>query len=672
MRDRENGRAGAPGAELPHPPPLLYVVVLAALLCGCSKTAGPGEQPGDDEPNLPSTSLQIIADVGGTVGVEGYTVEFPPGSLSEDAVVTIGSPETNPPNPSHSHLERASLFLSVETGSAAVVDTFLILIPYENEWSEVNPPVAIAFGADGRVLELPYPARGDDHVILAIAPQSRRAEMTVCLFEYVEEVEDYALTVAQGGNFDWESSNPVALLIHGYGGSAEDFNEYGDPEPTMRDFLYENYGGRLWTWEYPSTPSIATTGSALVEAIAALESAHGPFPFKLHIIAHSRGGLEARYFVRQGGYTNTRHVVFLGTPNDGAYELAYLYHVSSPPSRESVDWVNPWSLGFLDCLHGSEFLGQLNTPTSWINLDLHYHAVAGDYQPENPYAPGPDDHFISVSSVDILLVPHERVSCWQHPAILNLYHGQLVENRNDGGGAGSDTYSDLFLDLRRILSIYGTEEPDSEITEPAEPSGTLVVPCGEVVQFSWVARDPEEQEGLPSGIMQVSITLDSWFQKLIDCPPDYGEWWFSSSVDPTSEHYIPSMNYPTGGNRPHTFTVMARDVEGQWETPSSDPEDREVYTFSYNYPPTTEVLSPSEGEYVGSSFAVTWEGVDVDGEAVQYQYVLDPKENAWRLTDKETVSYEDILPGEHEFRIRAQDNAGCWEEETNVVTFYVE
>ena len=76
--------------------------------------------------------------------------------------------------------------------------------------------------------------------------------------------------------------------------------------------------------------------------------------------------------------------------------------------------------------------------------------------------------------------------------------------------------------------------------------------------------------------------------------------------------------------------------------------------------------------------------VDVDGEITAYQYVLDPWESAYRVCQVDEGSectsevYADIsptgpdsIPSYHEFRLRAQDNAGCWEESWNIVRFYV-
>ena len=146
---------------------------------------------------------------------------------------------------------------------------------------------------------------------------------------------------------------------------------------------------------------------------------------------------------------------------------------------------------------------------------------------------------------------------------------------------------------------------------------------------------------------------------------------FTSDTSMVSENYMPSQNYPTGGNKYHEFTIFAKDVEDRFETPSSLPEDREIYRFWYNFPPTTVITEPADGETVCQDFQISWEGIDVDGEVAQYQYVLDPKETAWRITTETSLPFEDIPVGEHEFRVRSLDGSGCWETSYKTIYFYV-
>jgi hypothetical protein len=221
-------------------------------------------------------------------------------------------------------------------------------------------------------------------------------------------------------------------------------------------------------------------------------------------------------------------------------------------------------------------------------------------------------------------------------------------------------------------TIGGPDEanapPETEIVEPTEPSGTLTVPDGTPIVFRWHSVDPEEQAGGAGGLAAFQIGLDGDDSVIIDCPPDSGEWWFSSSEEPDSPHFISSANSPQGGNASHVFRVRAQDVEGCWEAWDEAPR----YVFWYNYPPSSEILSPQPSQVVAATFTVTWHGEDPDGEIAEYQYVLDPSVNQYSVTSDTSVSYTDVASGEHQFRLRARDGSECWELEYSVVTFQVE
>jgi len=238
-------------------------------------------------------------------------------------------------------------------------------------------------------------------------------------------------------------------------------------------------------------------------------------------------------------------------------------------------------------------------------------------------------------------------------------------------GAKDETGAECFPSDYRFVMNYS---PDSEILEPVEPSGTLTVPNGQQIVFRWDARDKEEVEGLEGGVREIWIELDTGFQQRLEYagPPYTGEWYFTSTVPASDPHFIGSVNLPTGGNKPHEFRIYAKDAEGRFETPSAELADREKYVFYYNYPPTTVILSPTEGQTVGADFTVTWQGTDLDGTIEAYQYVLDPRVNSWQQTEGTSVSYTGVEPGEHLFKVRARDSSDCWEVGYQDVTFYVE
>ena len=70
-------------------------------------------------------------------------------------------------------------------------------------------------------------------------------------------------------------------------------------------------------------------------------------------------------------------------------------------------------------------------------------------------------------------------------------------------------------------------------------------------------------------------------------------------------------------------------------------------------------------------FTVTWEGTDLDGEVMVYQYVLDPEVNGLQITEETEQAYSGIDEGLHRFWVRARDDADCWEVEYRERWFWV-
>lgn len=236
--------------------------------------------------------------------------------------------------------------------------------------------------------------------------------------------------------------------------------------------------------------------------------------------------------------------------------------------------------------------------------------------------------------------------------------------------AKDETGAENFPENYKFVMNY---EPDTEILEPVEPSGTLTVDDRDTVWFRWTARDKEEVEGLPGGVTEVWISLDGALKGFsYDGPPYDGEFYYTSNTFASSEHYIASTNNPTGGNKPHEFRIYSKDVENRFERTSTRLEDREIYFFSYNNPPTTVITYPEDGATdVPTDFTVTWEGTDTDGTIVAYQYVLDPIYSSYAQTEDSSMSYTGVAPGEHEFRVRARDNSDCWEQGYQIIHFTV-
>ncbi|MFH1689186.1 MAG: hypothetical protein ABIE42_02980 [Candidatus Eisenbacteria bacterium] len=300
--------------------------------------------------------------------------------------------------------------------------------------------------------------------------------------------------------------------------------------------------------------------------------------------------------------------------------------------------------------------------------------IGGTHDPDSP------DYNPSVADTALMHVPHTFAWSGRDPD--GLCDPLLFRHRLDGDAFSEwapDTTStiDGLADGGHDLVVQpgcpgapGIEDqfgfvvnfdPDSEIVEPPEESGTPTIRDGDTLWVRVVAWDREELEGVGGGIAQVVVEMGE--DVLTFVPPDAAEWWWSSNADPASGHYIESRNSPQGGNALHLIRVNALDVDGRWE------ENGESYMFWYNFPPTVIITFPSESDTPGSDFTVLLEGSDPDGEVALFQYVLDPAYNTYETTESSEISFEDVAPGPHEFRVRAQDASGCWSTTWSIVSF---
>jgi uncharacterized alpha/beta hydrolase family protein len=103
---------------------------------------------------------------------------------------------------------------------------------------------------------------------------------------------------------------------------------------------------------------------------------------QVNIVAHSKGGLDARVYLANGS-NNVANLIMIGTPNGG-----------SPLAERSDATCKP---GVWD------ELPQSNATRAKMNPNTKYYTIAGDWQPDkqgDPSIPGSDDGVVPVSSVE--------------------------------------------------------------------------------------------------------------------------------------------------------------------------------------------------------------------------------------------------------------------------------
>lgn len=185
------------------------------------------------------------------------------------------------------------------------------------------------------------------------------------------------------------SDNLPILLIHGYGETDDIWNMW-------IEWLYEDNFLDI----YPITFTNDRCGSSeqhayeLENKVDTILNETGKE--KVNIITHSKGGLDARWYISYSSIDKVANLIMIGTPNAGS------------PSA--------W-LDLTGCPFGSDFdlfPGSAATNVSDRPESTNYYTIAGNWMPENRcpigwlwivdggscFIPGPDDKLVPVYSVN--------------------------------------------------------------------------------------------------------------------------------------------------------------------------------------------------------------------------------------------------------------------------------
>ncbi len=164
------------------------------------------------------------------------------------------------------------------------------------------------------------------------------------------------------------------FLIHGLGRTRHSLRR-------LRDYI-EKRGYRAFCWRYPSrTRSIKENGEDLIRELSKLD--RDPAIARIHIAAHSLGGILVRYALSQTLPEKMGRVVMLAPPNCGsrlAKSLARLFGWLVKPLRELSN-------------APSSVVNQLPAP---VGIDIGVIAAERDFKVrvEDTHLSGEKDHLV--------------------------------------------------------------------------------------------------------------------------------------------------------------------------------------------------------------------------------------------------------------------------------------
>jgi pimeloyl-ACP methyl ester carboxylesterase len=229
----------------------------------------------------------------------------------------------------------------------------------------------------------------------------------------------WCLTIASGSFLSVNAQQPDSrrlpiLLIHGY-------NEYPSIWDSWRGWLRADNFSNVYsiTFQDDKCGSVEAHAAELNNTVnGILRNTGGE---KVNIVAHSKGGLDARWYLAHSGIDKVANLIMIGTPNSGS--PAAVWDISGCPFGSDSD-----------LFAGSAATQVVDRPQS-----THYYTIAGNWMPDNVcwiglfeypnggncFIPGPDDLLVPLVSAESS--PH------YHYTLLGVYpysHVELLQHKD--------------------------------------------------------------------------------------------------------------------------------------------------------------------------------------------------------------------------------------------------
>jgi triacylglycerol lipase len=175
------------------------------------------------------------------------------------------------------------------------------------------------------------------------------------------------------------SSSPLpVILIHGY---SEPSNVWSTWEQLLgqNHIPFCNVSFHQSDDECGSAISHARELAQIVQQVKDITGQN-----KVNIVAHSKGGLDARVYLADTNTQDVANLIMIGTPNAGS-PLADVFH-NNDPCKPAVE----------------DLRTNAADTTARQNTNTNYYTIAGECLSFSPFILEPNDEFVGVSSVESL------------------------------------------------------------------------------------------------------------------------------------------------------------------------------------------------------------------------------------------------------------------------------
>ncbi|MGB8036215.1 MAG: alpha/beta fold hydrolase [Nitrososphaeraceae archaeon] len=179
-----------------------------------------------------------------------------------------------------------------------------------------------------------------------------------------------------------DSNRLPILLIHGYGQDSSVWNSW-------RGWLAADNFSKVYSITFPLDDRCGLTEEHAMElkniVDKILSETHSE---KVNIVAHSKGGLDARWYIANSDPDKVANLIMIGTPNAGS--PAAFVDITGCPFGSDIDL----------------FPGSLATQVVDRPQSTNYYTIAGNWMPNDLclggscLIPGPDDGLVAVDSVE--------------------------------------------------------------------------------------------------------------------------------------------------------------------------------------------------------------------------------------------------------------------------------